>query len=130
MEPWTVADLAVSETKGGGVMYLSRAFKIWIDGVKRRVRGTIGGTPETELENIIQGMIPELRVALKRTILDGALVDCFDCAEGIRSGVGIKWTCFIAAEGAAAVLEGTMKGLDASTTIWNRQVEALKKAGY
>jgi hypothetical protein len=106
-------------------MYLSRGLKVWIDAAKRRVYGTIGGTPESEIERIIQEMIPELRVALKRTILDGVLVDCFDCAEAVKSGVGVKWTCFIAVEGAAAVLEGTMKGLDESTKIWNRQIKAL-----
>lgn len=84
-----------------------------------------------QIDRVIQAAVPELKIALESLLKTGAAAHTFTLAEGTNSATGIKTTvvCFIALEGAAAIIEGTLQGLAKAQEINLRVYEQLAGKG-
>lgn len=78
---------------------------------------------DQQIEAFIERIKPDLKVAMK-SLLSGKTVHMFDFAEGTNSaGVRQKVVLFLANEPTAAILEGTVKGLDEAGRIITEQLQ-------
>lgn len=89
-------------------------------------------SPE-QVDRVVKAAIPELKIALESVLENGA-VHIFTLADATNSKTGIKTklVCFIALDAPAAILEGTLKGIEEAQEINIRnfrQLKALEEAG-
>lgn len=85
--------------------------------------------PEKDLERCINAVLPELKVALRSIVNNGKASDAFTLLEWTQNshgGVKSKIVCIVAVDTLAAVLEGTLQGVQQSNELYAAQVARMK----
>jgi len=80
---------------------------------------------DAQIDALIERVKPDLKIAIK-DLLSGKAVHIFNFAEGTNSSTGVrsKIVIFLAQEAPAAVLEGTVNGLDEAGNLLMKQLQS------